>query len=185
MPEDVTLCLIVARGKNGVIGHEGQLPWRLKGDLAFFKKITMGRPILMGRKTWESLPTRPLKGRENIVMTRDWTYDAPGARVYSNFAAAINAAKAVAARDGASEVFVIGGETIYTAALPFADRLYVTEVDVEPEGDAVFPALDMHEWKEVNAERFEPSPGNDHAFTIRKLDRVHVPTRLKSTLGAP
>ena len=92
MPDSLNVCLIAARGKNNVIGNEGDLPWRLKDDLTFFKKVTMGCPILMGRKTWESLPVRPLKGRENIVMTRDWTYSAPGARVYSSFPAAINAA---------------------------------------------------------------------------------------------
>ena len=79
MPDTVKVCLIAARGRNNVIGREGDLPWRLKDDLAFFKKATLGSPIVMGRKTWESLPFRPLKGRENIVLTRDWTYAAPGA----------------------------------------------------------------------------------------------------------
>lgn len=172
MPSNVMLCLIAARGRNGVIGSGGELPWRLKGDLAFFKKATLGCPIIMGRKTWESLPVRPLKGRENIVMTRDWAYNADGARVYSGFSAAVNSAKAVAARTGADKVFVIGGEAIYKLALPVADRVYLTEVEAEPEGDAFFPEMAEGEWAETASEHFEAGGGNDHAFTIRQLDRI-------------
>jgi dihydrofolate reductase len=174
MNSEVKLCLIVARARNNVIGVAGKLPWRLKGDMMFFKRITMGNPIIMGRKTWESLPKKPLPGRENIVMTRDWTYDAPGARVYSSFATAMNAAKAVAARDGKREVFVIGGEAIYKQALPIADCIYTTDVDTEPRGDAFFPPLVEGEWREETAEHFVASESNDHAFTIRKLERVHA-----------
>lgn len=174
MQNDVKLSLIVARGRNGVIGVAGELPWRLRGDMMFFKRITMGNPIIMGRKTWESLPKRPLPGRENIVMTRDWTYDAPGARVYSNFIAAMNAAKAVAARDGRREAFVIGGEAIYKLAMPLADRIYLTDVESYPEGDAFFPELPEDEWREHTAEHFEAVEGNDFAYTIRKLERVHA-----------
>lgn len=172
MSAHIKLCLIAARARNNVIGTGGDLPWRLKSDLAFFKTATLGCPIIMGRKTWESLPYRPLKGRENIVMTRDWAYNAEGARVYSSFAAATNSARAIAARTGADKVFVIGGEAIYKLALPLADRLYLTEVDAEPDGDAHFPALDTNEWKETGSERFEAGGGNDHPFTIRQLDRV-------------
>ncbi len=171
MPFRVKLCLIAARGRNGVIGSEGQLPWKLKGDLAFFKKATLGCPVIMGRKTWESLPFRPLKGRENIVLTRDWAYDAEGARVYSGFSAAVNSARAIAARTGADKAFIIGGETIYRLALPIADRVYITEVEAEPEGDAFFPDIDPDEWTETGAEHFESGDGNDFAFTIRQLDR--------------
>tara|TARA_R110000782_G_scaffold98308_3_gene183601 strand:- start:618 stop:1166 length:549 start_codon:yes stop_codon:yes gene_type:complete len=172
MHSDVKLSLIVARGRNNVIGVAGQLPWRLKSDLMFFKKVTLGNPIIMGRKTWESLPRRPLPDRENIVMTRDWTYDAPGARVYSSFSPAVNAAKAIAAREGKREVFVIGGEAIYKLALPLADRVYVTDVDAAPDGDAHFPVLADTEWHEETTEHFDISEGNDHAFTIRRLERV-------------
>ncbi|KCZ52978.1 dihydrofolate reductase [Hyphomonas pacifica] len=174
MPGSVKLCLIAARARNGVIGSDGQLPWRLKSDLAFFKKITLGCPILMGRKTWESLPFKPLKGRENIVMTRDWAYAAEGARVYSSFPAAVNSARAVASRDGADKVFLIGGEAIYRLGLPLADRLYLTDVEAEPEGDAHFPQLDPDQWEETSAERFEAGDGNDFAFTIRQMDREHA-----------
>ena len=172
MPDKIKICLIAARGRNNVIGNAGDLPWRLKDDLAFFKKITMGCPILMGRKTWESLPFRPLKGRENIVLTRDWTYDAPGARVYSSFPAAINTARAIAARQGVESVFVIGGATIYDVALPFVDTVYMTEVDATPDGDVFFPELRADEWSSETLESHTAGAGNDHAFSIVRMDRM-------------
>ncbi len=171
MPDSLNVCLIAARGKNNVIGKEGDLPWRLKDDLTFFKKVTMGCPILMGRKTWESLPVRPLKGRENIVMTRDWTYNAPGARVYSSFPAAINAARAVAMRERANCVFVIGGATIYNLALPYVDRIFMTEVDAAPEGDAHFPELQADNWSRETLATYPAGDGNDHAFSIVRMAR--------------
>ena len=172
MPDTVNICLIAARGRNNVIGNEGDLPWRLKGDLGFFKTATMGCPILMGRKTWESLPFRPLKGRDNIVMTRDWTYDAPGARVYSSFPAAINAARAIATRQGAPNVFVIGGAAIYNLALPYADTIFMTEVDAAPEGDVFFPELGADSWHSETLETHTAGEGNDHDFSIVRMDRV-------------
>lgn len=175
MSIQVKLCLIVAQARNRVIGARGGLPWRLKDDMAFFKRTTMGAPVIMGRKTWESLPIRPLPGRANIVLTRDWRYEAAdAARVYSSFAAAVNAARAIADREGRDEVFVIGGAELYAAALPLADRIYLTEVDTEVEGDAHFPQLDMRQWSSDEGLRFEAGEGNDHAFTIRRLDRASV-----------
>lgn len=175
MPDPIRLSLIVAQARNRVIGARGQLPWRLKDDLAHFKRTTMGAPVIMGRKTWESLPKRPLPGRANIVISRDWDYDAAEARVYSSVVPALNAARAIAMRAGQQEVFVIGGAAIYEAALPLADRIYLTEVDTAPEGDAFFPQLDIAHWRETSAERFEAGEGNDHAFTMRILDRVTAP----------
>ena len=142
MPHQVKLSLIVARARNGVIGRDGGLPWRLSDDLALFKQATAGKPIIMGRATWESLPRKPLPGRQNIVLTRDWAYAALGARVYSSLTASIAAARAIAAKDGQDEVFIIGGESVYAKALPMADLLYITEVDAEIEGDARFPDFD-------------------------------------------
>lgn len=172
---DVKLSLIVAQARNRVIGADGALPWRLKDDMAFFKATTMGAPVIMGRKTWESFPKRPLPGRENIVLTRDWDYDAAAARVYSSFPAAVNAARAIAAREGKSEAFVIGGAEIYAAALPLADRIYLTEVDAEVAGDTLFPRLASGEWQVRDIASHPAGEGNDHAFTIRQLDRVSVP----------
>lgn len=174
MSTHVKLCLIVAQARNRVIGAGGTLPWRLKDDMAFFKATTMGAPVIMGRKTWESFPKRPLPGRENIVLTRDWDYDAAEARVYSSFPAAMNAARAIAAREGKDEAFVIGGAEIYAMALPFADRIYLTEVDAEVNGDTFFPELSARDWNSREIAAHGASEGNDHAFTIRQLDRIHA-----------
>ena len=172
MTADIKLSLIVARAKNGVIGAEGGIPWRLKDDLKAFKTTTFGCPLLMGRKTWESLPFKPLPGRVNIVLTSDWDYDAIGARVYSSFAPAMNAAKAIALKGKFEEVFVIGGETLYKKALPMADRLYITEVDAEVEGDTYFPEFDDRDWREVSSTAFKKDEDNDHDFVIRVLERL-------------
>ena len=178
MSDSVKLCLIAARGRNGVIGADGKLPWRLKEDLAFFKRVTGRCPLLMGRKTWESLAVRPLPGRENIVLTQDWTYDAPGARVYSNVSAATHSARAMALRAGLDRAFVIGGQSVYEAALPLADEIFLTEVDAEPEGDARFPDFDESDWEEVDRNYFTANPDNDHAFIIR-----HLVSRLSSRMA--
>ncbi|MEO1100743.1 MAG: dihydrofolate reductase [Pseudomonadota bacterium] len=171
MTDEVKLCLIVARARNGVIGANGGLPWRLSGDLVFFKKTTLGKPIIMGRNTWESLPRQPLPGRDNIVLTKDWAYAANGARVYSSFPSAIAAAKAIAARAGQDEVFIIGGGAVYDRALPIADRIYLTEVDVDPEGDTYFPALDEKSWVESGVSEFQADEKNEYDFRIRVLER--------------
>ena len=152
--DSVKLAFVVARGSNGVIGAGGDLPWRLKSDLKRFKRITMGKPIVMGRKTWESLPRKPLPGRANIVVSR-----------------ALEAARAAAIQAGVDEVCVIGGAQLYDLLLEKADRLYLTEVDLAPEGDAHFPDLDESLWIETSAERVEPGEGDDAAFTLRVLDR--------------
>lgn len=177
----VRLALIVARARNGVIGRNGDLPWRLKADLAHFKRVTLGKPVLMGRKTWESLPFA-LPGRANLVLTRDPEYVAQKergaqkeggvARVFTDFDAMLAEARAIAVADGVAEVCVIGGEALYRLALARADRLYLTEVDVEVEGDARFPQLDDGDWGQSAQTRHEADITNDHAFTIRTLERV-------------
>lgn len=172
MSDQVTLSMIVARGQNGVIGRDGDLPWRLSADLQHFKRTTLGKPIIMGRATWESFPKRPLPGRENIVLSRDWAYAAPGARVYSSLPPAINVARAMAARAELDEVFVIGGATLYTQALPMADRLYITEVEAAPDGDVYFPELENDTWREVSSQAHKADEKNDHAFVMRVLERI-------------
>lgn len=171
MNGDVKLSLIVARARNGVIGREGDLPWRLSADMALFKKSTSGKPIIMGRKTWESLPVKPLPKRTNIVLTRDWAYAAIGARVYSSFSAALAAARAIAAKDGEDEVFVIGGATLYERAIEIADRLYITEVDAEIEGDTYFPKFDENQFAEAGRSVHEADQKNEFGFTFRILER--------------
>lgn len=167
----ISLCLIVARSRNKVIGRDGDLPWRLKDDFAHFKRMTLGHPVIMGRKTWESLPKRPLPGRMNIVVSRDWTYDAPGARVFSSLGPAVAVARANALREGVSRVFIIGGAMLYQATLALADEIMVTEVDAEVDGDALFD-FDEACWREVQREAVAAGEGNDHSFEIRMLERV-------------
>lgn len=125
----------------------------------------------MGRKTWESLPRRPLPGRENIVLSRDWTYQAKGARVYTAMRPAIEAGKALARADGKREVFVVGGEAIYAATLPHADMIYITEVDTVIEGDAFFPAFDESKFEEVTSRSVTADAKNEHSFRLRVLKR--------------
>ena len=139
------LSLIAAVARNRAIGKDNQLLWHLPEDMKHFRETTRGKPVVMGRKTWESLPEkfRPLPGRQNIVVSRDPAYKAHGA----DLAGSLEGALALAG--GAEEVFVIGGEQLYRAALPFADRLYLTEVELEPEADAFFPELNPAVWQEV------------------------------------
>lgn len=155
---------VVAVARNGVIGHANGLPWRLPADLAFFKRITMSHPIVMGRKTYESIG-KPLPGRTNIVVTRSPGFSAPGCVVVDSLAAAYRAA------GDAKEVFVIGGAQIYEAALPDADRIYLTEVESEIDGDTWFPKIDRSEWIETELERHAPDDRHAHAMRIVRLDR--------------
>lgn len=136
------ICAIVAMGKGSAIGREGGIPWRLPEDMAHFKGSTMGHPVIMGRKTWESLPKRPLPGRRNMVVTRNPEYASEGAEVFHSVEEAIGACEA-------SEVpFIIGGAQIYDAALPCCSKIIVTEVDtVVPDADALFPEIKEEEWK--------------------------------------
>ncbi|WP_203294034.1 dihydrofolate reductase [Maricaulis parjimensis] len=165
------LCLIAARGRNGVIGADGDLPWRLSSDLKHFKATTKGKPVIMGRKTWESLPFKPLPGRTNIVVTRQAAYTAQGAHVVGDLGAAMDAAFMAADTDGVDEVFVIGGAQIYAETLHHADRLYLTDVEAEPEGEARFPVFEESAWHEIHREAFPAGEGDDHAFVVRCLEK--------------
>jgi dihydrofolate reductase len=135
------ISVIAAIGKNRAIGKDNQLLWQIPGDLPRFKSLTLGHPVIMGRKTWESIPEkfRPLPGRTNIVITRDSSYDAPGAVLAQSFPEALSRARDA---EGSEEIFAIGGQQVYECALPFATNLYLTLVDDEKEGDAFFPAYE-------------------------------------------
>jgi dihydrofolate reductase len=159
------IALVVAVARNGVIGRDGGLPWHISSDLKRFKEITMGKPLVMGRKTWESLPKKPLPGRHNIVITRQKGFVAEGATVVADAVAALQAAGDVA------EIAVIGGGEIYNLFLSSADRLYLTEVDLEVAGDTHFPAPDPALWVETAVERHPQGPRDSAAFTLRILDR--------------
>jgi dihydrofolate reductase len=153
------ISLIAALARNRVIGREGSLPWHLPEDLRRFKALTLGHPILMGRRTWESIG-RPLPGRRNVVITRQAGYAAPGAEVFHDLESAL------AAVAGATEVFVIGGGEVYAAALPVADRLHLTELHDEVEGDALFPPFDPAGWAQTSRERHVTPGGMRYDFVV-------------------
>ncbi|MEQ9328360.1 MAG: dihydrofolate reductase [Rhodospirillales bacterium] len=169
------VAMIVAMGSNRAIGRDGALPWRLPGDLRFFKQTTMGKPVVMGRKTWESLPNGALPGRTNIVVTRDRAYRADGAEVVNDAGLALGLATAAALAAGADEVMVIGGAEIYARLLDRADRIYVTEVDAAPEADAFFPDLAERQWREIA--RTEPIREDGRpAYAFVTLERIRERT---------
>ena len=161
----------VARAANGVIGKDGGLPWRLKSDLALFRALTLGKPVIMGRKTWDSLPRRPLPGRMNIVLTRDGSFAPTGAVVCEDFSEGVQIGREQAEEDGAEEVCVIGGASLFALALPRAGRIYLTEVEAEPQGDVFFPTFDEDDWIETRREAHPAGEGDEFAFVFRILER--------------
>ena len=165
------VALVAARARNGVIGRGGALPWRLKSDLALFKATTLGKPVIMGRRTWDSLPKKPLPGRANLVLSRDGTFEPSGAVVCERFGEALSMAREQAREDGVEEVCVIGGTAVFALALPKAQRLYLTEVEAEVDGDARFPPFVEADWREVRCDSHPAADGDDYAFTFRMLER--------------
>lgn len=161
----------VARAENGVIGREGGLPWRLKSDLALFRTLTMGKPVIMGRATWDSLPRRPLSGRLNIVLSRDGSFAPPGAVVCENFSEAVQIGREQASEDGVEEICVIGGAAVFAVALPRAQRLYITEIMGRPDGDVYLPAISESDWTETRRDVFPAGPDDEYAFIFRTLER--------------
>lgn len=161
---DIAVSVIAAVARNGVIGKDGSMPWRLATDLRRFKMLTMGKPVVMGRLTFESLG-KPLAGRNNIVVSRREAYRPEGVTVAPSLEAGIAEAKAAARRSGNSELFIIGGGEIYAAALPLADRLYITHVAAAPDGDTRFPPLDPSAWVRVDEEHV-PAGETDTAATL-------------------
>lgn len=168
---DIPLAIVVAVAKNGVIGRGNDLPWRIPSDLKRFKQVTLGKPVIMGRKTWDSLPRKPLPGRANFVVSRTAGH-LEGAAVCDTPEKALQTAREAALASGAGEVCLIGGAALYAALLPRVVRLYLTEVDLEPEGDTHFPPLDPDHWREVSAERVQAGEGDDAGFVLRVLERV-------------
>jgi len=164
------LSLFIAIADNGVIGRNNGLPWRLSGDLKYLKRMTMGKPILMGRKTWESFPKRPLPGRPNLVITRDAGYDAPGAEVLTHVAAAVARGETLAGELGVDEMMVLGGAQIYHALLGQATRIYLTEVHDHPVGDTRFE-FNHAAWREVSREWHEKGEGDTSAYSFVVLER--------------
>lgn len=167
------LVAIAAMDENRVIGKDNQLPWRLPADLQHFKALTTGHPILMGRKTYESIG-RPLPHRLNIVMTRDQNYSAAGCEVVTSVAAALT----LATQQQSKEIFIIGGAEIYQQLLPEIERIYLTIVHHQFAGDVFFPALDQEEWRETVRERHEPDTQNAYAYSFLTLDRKSLSNRI-------
>jgi dihydrofolate reductase len=167
------LAMIAAQSQNRVIGNNNKLPWYLPEDLKYFKRVTLGKPIIMGRKTFESIG-RPLPGRTNIVITRnpDWTHDGAGVRVVHSLQQAIELAESLALVNGFEESLVIGGAEIYALALPQADRLYLTQVHAEVQGDAHFPPLNPAQWREMAREDFSAIEPNPYDYSFIVLDRA-------------
>ncbi len=170
----VPVALIAAVAENGVIGNKNAIPWRLPSDFAHFKRTTMGKPLVMGRKTFESIG-KPLPGRTNIIVTHQQDYQPAGVLVVSSLEEALERAQAIAATDGAGEVMIGGGAQIYAEALPIANRLYLTHVALEPEGDTWFPAINAQEWAEIEGIAVPPHPNDTAAFRVKLYERRRVP----------
>ena len=166
-----SLVHVAAVAANGVIGQGGRLPWRLKSDMAHFRSVTMGKPVVMGRRTYLSIG-RPLAGRTNIVLSRDQGFAAPGVVVASSLEAALGVARADALRRGAAEIIIIGGAEIYRQTIAAADRLVITRVDLQPRGEAMFPPIDRNVWKEVGRSEHAAGPGDDAGFAVLIYERA-------------
>jgi len=161
---DIPVAAIVAAADNDVIGRNNALPWDLPGDLAYFRRRTLGKPVLMGRRTFESIG-RPLPGRSNIVISRNGRFAADGVRVVGSVDAALDLAQDIALIDGSEELVVIGGAQIYRLTLPLASRLYLTRVHTRPTGDARLPPVDWSEWREEEREEIAAEAGRPaHTF---------------------
>jgi len=156
--------LIAAVAENGVIGHGGDMPWRLKSDMRHLRKHTLGKPVVMGRKTYLSLWIKPLPGRTNIVVTRNKDFTAPGVLAAPSLAAALEAARGDAMRRGADAIMVIGGAEIYAQAMPYADGLEITQIHMKAEGDSLFPSIDAAVWREAAREPHPAGPDDDAAY---------------------
>ena len=159
------ISLIVAMASNRVIGLNGQMPWHLSADLQRFKQVTMGKPIMMGRKTFAAIG-RPLPGRENLVISRSPDYQAAGCRVFTSIESGLTYA------EDCDELFVIGGATLYEALLPAADYLYLTLIDRDFDGDTYFPEIDYAGWREISREDVENDPRVDYAYSFVKLENL-------------
>ena len=164
--------LVVAVAENGVIGQGGRLPWRLKSEMRHFRDVTWGKPLVVGRKTYESFARKPLPGRTNIVVTRDPALTIPGALVTTSVAAALDAARGDALRRGVDQISVVGGADIYAQTIGDADRLVVTRVKLQPAGDTTFPPIDPKVWREVERTDHAPGPDDEAGYSIHVYERA-------------
>ena len=169
--QEPIVALVVARGENGAIGVGGDLPWRLSTDLKQFRKVTLGKPIIMGRRTFRSLP-RALDHRLNIVLSSDPGLVAPGAIVAGSLEEGLAHARRAAKEAGVGEIMVIGGDDVFRAVMPMAKRIYLTEVHASPEADTWFRDFNLKDWRELSRERHEPGPKDQYPFSFVLLERA-------------
>lgn len=168
--QQVQLCLVVAMAKNRVIGRENELPWRLPEDLARFQGITMGHPIIMGRKTFESIG-RPLRGRTSIVVTRQPQWSVEGVIVVHSLDEAYDAAAKQARADGLQEIMLIGGAELFEQGMSHSDRIYLTEVEAEVDGDTFFPKITLSDWQVTTEDTWPADENNEFACSFKVLER--------------
>ena len=164
------ISLILAISRNGVIGRDGAIPWRISTDMRRFKALTMGKPLIMGRKQYDSVG-RPLEGRDNIVVTRNVAWHGPGMLAAPTLRAALELADKLARQRGADEIMVIGGAQIYALALPCADRIYLSRVEADVDGDVRFELGDLSGWKVVSTENIPPGPKDQFGHTFCVVER--------------
>jgi dihydrofolate reductase len=168
--EKPVLAAVVAVGRNGVIGLNGGLPWRLSSDLRMFRRLTMGKPLIMGRRTFQSLP-KALDGRDNLVVSSQKGFEAEGAEVFANTAAALDRARELAGQRGVDEIMLIGGAALYRELMPLVDRVYWTAVEGEPAGDTTLDPLPEAEWELVRREPIEQGPKDEYASELLVYER--------------
>ena len=168
---DIKIALVVAAARNGVIGIQNALPWNLPSELQRFKELTTGHPLIMGRNTYEAIG-RPLPNRDNIVVTRGEIMDDPSVHTVNSIEEAIALARRFAVTRGVDEIMIVGGGQIYEQTLKLADRIYFTRVEMDAEGDTLFPDLSPERWREISREEFKAGPQDNADFTVLTLDRA-------------
>lgn len=166
----VRIAMIAAVADNGVIGSDQTIPWRIPSDFAYFKRTTMGKPMVMGRKQFETVG-KPLPGRTNIVVTRRQDYHPEGVEVFDSIDGALARAREIAIADGVDEIMVIGGGEIYAQVMPRADRLYISHIDLAPEGDVRFPEIDVLEWAVIDVPEVAPDPRDAASYRVKVYER--------------
>lgn len=162
--------MIAGVAENGVIGSEQTIPWRVPSDMAFFKRTTLGKPIVMGRKQFETVG-KPLPGRTNIVITRQQGYQPEGVLVFHDIDAALARAREIAEADGVDEIMIIGGGELYAQLMERADRLYISHIDLSPAGDVRFPTIMPEQWSVVDLPEVEPSPKDEASYRVKVYER--------------
>lgn len=169
----VLVSMIAGVAENGVIGSDQTIPWRIPSDMAFFKATTMGKPVVMGRKQYETVG-RPLPGRANIVITRQSGYQPAGVEVVNSIDAGIKLAIDIATQAGVDEIMIIGGGELYSQMIERADRLYISHIDLSPPGDVVFPEIKPEDWVVVDQPETLPSPKDDASYRVKVYERRNV-----------